>query len=42
MHADSCSTMECRCGDLSTQVKQENLAKEEPDDVCCYINIIWF
>jgi len=38
--ADSCSTMECRCG-----VKEENLAlfiKQEPDDVCCYINIIYF
>jgi len=42
MHADSCSTMECRCGDWSSQVKQENLAifvKEEPDNVCCCINI---
>jgi len=43
--AVSCSTMECRSGDWLSQVKQENLPlfiKEEPDDVCCYINIICF
>ena len=42
MHSSSCSTMECYDGDWSTQVKQENLeifVKEEPDNVCCYINI---
>jgi len=45
MHADSCSTMECHFGDWSSQVKQENLSifvKEEPDDVCCYIGIIYY
>jgi len=44
MYADSCSTMECRCGDSLSPVKQEDLeifVKDEPDDVCCYINIFY-
>ena len=41
---DGACTTECDSGDLSAQVKQENLpaVKQEPQDVCCtgfYIDV---
>jgi len=40
---DGPSTPECVSGDWSAEVKQENSAvvKEEPDDVCCVISLLW-
>jgi len=40
---DGPSTPEYVSGDWSAEVKQENSAvvKEEPDDVCCVISLLW-
>ena len=37
------SCTECVSGDCPVEVKQENSAvvKEEPDDVCCVISLLW-
>ena len=40
---DGSCTTECVNGDLSPQVKQESssVVKEEPDDVCFVISLLW-
>ena len=44
MHSDSCSTTECVSGDWTSEVEQGNLTvmKEEPDDVCSVICVIYY